>query len=267
MLLSDGRTRVACEATVFYTAASWLSARRGGGTKAQQAALAACVRVQHLPLWYLSGVVAQCPWFTRHVSAAELHQSIALRLAAPRVDEIACSAVRAPAPRHAAWQLPVRRASRVRKLKMEWDIPLATLKRLHKAAAGEGPGGTVEAAAPMAWAFKGMSWALEVMAAADEDGCVAFGLYVTPSPPPLQLDPPPAAGVVTATVTLGACSTRRKLRGSCRMQLLLGCEGRGFEDVFEMGGQAAWDEAEWRAAGLVGEDGCVRVTATVRDVE
>lgn len=37
--------------------------------------------------------------------------------------------------------------------------------------------------------------------------------------------------------------------------------------MFEMGPQpAAWDEGPWRAAGLVGDDGCVRVTATVRDV-
>ncbi|KAI8466820.1 MAG: hypothetical protein J3K34DRAFT_524228 [Monoraphidium minutum] len=270
-LLSDGRTRAASEATVFYTADAWLHARRGGrgAPKAQAAALARCVRVAHLPLGYLTGVAAQAPWFTRAVGAAELLQSIAYRLAAGRVGELSEGpAVAAPPPRDASWLLPPRRRSRAARLAMEWDVPLALLKRLHKAAARQGPGGTAEAAAPRRWAYRGLAWALEIMAEADEDGAVTYGLYVTPSPPPMAGDADPAAAaVVEASVTLDARCALRKLRCGCRMQLLVGCEGRGFEDMFEMGARATWDEAAWRRAGLVGEDGCVRVTATVKDVK
>jgi hypothetical protein len=264
-LLSDGRTRVAGEATVFYTADAWLHARRGGNA-AQQAALAACVRVQWVPLEYLTAVVAQSPWFTKHVTAAELHQAVAYRLAAARIAELACSAVDTPAPRHAAWQLPPRPASGVRKLRMEWDVPLATLKRLHKAAARQGPGGTAEAACPRTWAHRGMGWTLEVMAEADRDGAIAFGLFVTPAAPLSQPESSPAAAAVSASITLDARSSRRKLRCGCRVTLLLGCEGRGFDDMFELGPRRVWDEAAWRLAGLVGDDNCVRVIATVKDV-
>lgn len=225
------------------------------------------MRVQHLDAGYLSAVVAQSAWFTRHISAAELHQALAYRAAACRIAELATSStVQTPAPRAAAWQLPARRPSRVRKLRMEWDVPLATLKKLHRGASRQGPGGTSEAAAPRTWAFRGMGWALEIMAEADEDGDVTYGLFVTPSPPPLHPEPAAAAAVVTATVTLDARSATRKLRGSCRMQLLLGYEGRGFDEMFEIGPQAEWDECVWRRAGLVGDDGCVRVVATVKDV-
>ncbi|GBF97580.1 hypothetical protein Rsub_10716 [Raphidocelis subcapitata] len=273
-LLSDGRTAVASEATVFYTADAWLhaasrDASRPPPSDAQAAALAACVRVPRLRLAYLVAVVAQSPWFTRAVPASELMEAIAFAIAEPRVRSLACSPVETPSLRPPSWHLPARPPSRVQRLKMEWAVPLAALKRLHKAAAREGVGGCDEISAADVWVFDGVRWALELQAECGERG-VSYGLFVTPSPPPQHPSGParaPAA-LMGARISLDArSSTGRKLRAGGRMQMLLGREGRGFNDMFEIGPLAEWDEAPLRDAGLVGGDGAVRVTASVREIE
>lgn len=302
-LLSDGRTRVLTEGTVYLTADSWLHAH-GGGTPEQQAALAGCVRAPAVPLSYLTGVMARSRWMSRNVSAGELHGAIAYSLAQPRLREVEpCSGVDVPAPRVASWQLPARPKSVVRRLRMDWDVPLSQLKKLHRSAAKGGPGATADLVAPSGWAFAGLRWTLELQAvchggaaADDEEGGeeghgaddgsieeeveeegISFGLFVTPSPPPLQSeeddaseDEPPsdaAGAIVTATVTLEAHSAFQKLRCSRRLRFLVGLEARGFFDMFELGVQRDWDEGAWRAAGLVREDGTVRVSAVLKDVQ
>lgn len=227
------------------------------------------MRVPRLRLAYLAGVVAQSPWFTRAVPASELLEAVAYAIAEPRIRALACSPVETPSPRPAAWHLPARPRSRVARLKMEWAVPLASLKRLHKAAAREGVGGSDEIAAPDSWVFDGARWALELQAECGERG-VTFGLFATPSPPPLHPAGParaPAA-LMGARVSLDArSSTGKKLRAGGRMQMLLGREGRGFNDMFETGPMPEWDEGPLRDAGLVGADGAVRVTASVREVD
>ena len=274
-LLSDGRARASSEAAVFYAADAWLAARGNGSgsTSAEErAGLAACVRAPRLPLTYLSAVVAASPWYTESVPPEALHEAVAFAAARARIEALATSAVETPAPRLPAWALPARPASAARRLRMDWAVPLTTLRRLHRQAVTEGDGGSAEAAAPTTWAYAGMRWALELQATYEEGGRsgggVTFGLFVTPSPPPLHpASGGAAAALVSAKISLDARCARKKLRAGGVMQLLLGREGRGFSDFFEIGAQpAAWDEGAWRGAGLVGEDGCVHVTATVRDV-
>lgn len=227
-LLSDGRTRVLSEASVFYTADAWLAARKPrGGAREQQAALAACVRAPALRLSYLCGVAAASPWYTLHVPPGALHEAIAYSIAAERIAALATSAVEVPVPRLASWGLPPRPASRASKLSMEWDVPLAALRRLAREAVAEGDGGSAELAAPHTWVLGGMRWALELQAEYDEDDGVSWGLFVTPAPPPLHpADGGPGAALVTARISLDARCTRRKLRAGGVMQLLLGREVR-----------------------------------------
>jgi hypothetical protein len=238
-----------------------------GGTYEQQAGLAECVRVPQVRLAYLTGVVAQSEWFGHHITAKEITEAIAYVLAEPRIASLTTSAVETPALAHAAWQLPPRPRSAVRRVKMEWDVPLKELKRLHKAAVKEGDGGAAEIASTRAWVFDGMKWNLELQAENDEDdGGVTFGLFVTPSPPPGHPSGARAAALVSARLSLDARSTYGKLRAGGTMTMLLGREGRGFLDMLELGGLKEWDEGALRDAGLVGDDDTVRVIASVREV-
>lgn len=72
-LLTDGRTRVVSECSVFYTADAWLHAH-DGGSWTQQSRLAAAVRVPQLRPTYLLGVAAQADWFTRFVAPSEVRR-------------------------------------------------------------------------------------------------------------------------------------------------------------------------------------------------
>jgi hypothetical protein len=274
-LLSDGRTRVVSENSVFYTADAWLNANGAGGggaaSRQQQAGLAACVRVPHLTPSYLAAVAAQSEWFGRAIGGAYvLLEAVAYNLAAPRIRALHAGALGVDTPLlgHAAWQLPRRPPSGAERLHMEWDVPLATLRRLHREAQREG---AAEDAAPATWVWGGIAWALEVQAEADDDtGAVEFGVFVTPALPPLSPTGParaPAA-LVEARLSLSArCRHEgRKLRAGGRMAMLLGREGRGFNDLFGLGRRTEWDEAAWRDAGLVGDGETVRVRATVREL-
>lgn len=70
-LLTDGRTRVVSECSIFYTADAWLHAHDGGSC-AQQSQLAAAIRVPQLRASYLLAVVAQTEWFNRFITHSEV---------------------------------------------------------------------------------------------------------------------------------------------------------------------------------------------------
>jgi hypothetical protein len=147
---------------VFYTADAWLHSR-GGGTPAERAALAACVRAPHLPPRYLAAVAAQSGWFTDCVPPGELFQAVQHGLVPPadrheprelsrqeREEDAAQyrRAVAAAGPAFAArasWRAPRRPPSELDHdcMAFAWGVSLGELRALHAGAAalGRGPRG------------------------------------------------------------------------------------------------------------------------------
>ena len=71
MLLMDGRKRVASENSVFWLACEWLH-ESGGGTAADQAALAGCIRIHQATPMYLTSVMGQSVWLRQYRADLQL---------------------------------------------------------------------------------------------------------------------------------------------------------------------------------------------------
>lgn len=78
-------------------------------------------------------------------------------LAEDRIRALAGGAVETPVLLHAAWHLPRRPRSEAaaKGLRMQWDVPLEKLRRLHKHAVRAGDGRAAEMAAPVTWVYDG----------------------------------------------------------------------------------------------------------------
>ncbi|GBF94424.1 hypothetical protein Rsub_07238 [Raphidocelis subcapitata] len=263
-LVGDART-AASENTVFYTCDAWL-AQHGGGEPEQQAALAAALRAPHLTPLYLAGVAGASDWLSRHISARELLGAAAFAAAHDVCRQRMLAKPAHPAARRAAWREPPRPESPAAKaLHIAWNVPVSELQALHERAELEGVAHLPSP--PSVW--QGLRWDLRLHAARREGG-VLVGVYVFAHLPPGCCE----EAFVSASVKVEAAHLSR---GFTVMPFSLGSpsacglgtsEGRGFADAFGLGAglRAGWDEAAWRAAGLVGERGSVSVRATIRDV-
>jgi hypothetical protein len=254
-LLESSATRVFSENTVFLVCDMWLR-RRGGGEAEQQLQLARLVRLPHVTSPYLLTVVGQSAWLASRmpwqVAAAWAHAPGPLRISMLRHNPILARAK--------AWRLPPRPYSNVKELVIEWGLSLVELRRIHEAVQAGVRGANRTVSEPQYWG--GFEWRLHLCALILGGG-VSFEMVLVPQGVVVE------GAVATADVTMGrgGLVPHESGVGQCTFADVSGRKGYIYKGVFKGCMQKAWSEGPWRAAGLVGEDGHVRVRATITNVQ
>lgn len=258
-LLSDARTRVVSENTAFYTVAAWLR-RHKGATPEQERALAYRLRLPHITRLYLSSVVPRSDWLMHHISAADLMHAAAFAGTSDAarqavVDDEAQLQV-APC---ASWKLPRRPPSKFSdaQVTVEWEVGLGEVRELHERA-------LLATSAPAfidspAYVHQGLQWGIR-LETQNKGGEMRYNAYVAAIRPPGTR--PPLA--VSAQISIWT----RKLATGFSLWTFLGTSvALGEDNVFGSGVRGLeWDEAAWRAGGLVEENGKIKVCASIKDV-
>ena len=240
-LLRDPTTRAVSENTVVWICDAWLSCHIGGSEE-EQAALAACLRLQHLTPLYVASVVSRLPWLQRRVDLHLLAMHATVVADVPGDGLLGCFKPLAAAERP---------KSRLQDVQLDWDFPLEEVRALH-ARVLDLPEGSRQRvfAKKMLAIWGGYSWTLK-LTAHRRSGGVFFGVRGVCMPPPS------CKGQVVVAFAAAKCTNQRRRRVWDNADIFY-CKnwdgGFGSNTTLGLSRMAAWDEAAWRNAGLVDGD-------------
>jgi hypothetical protein len=244
VLLHDKRTQVASEDTAVYTAGRWLEEHPGSSSQQQQQLLGA-LRLTRCTSSYMASVVAPAASWLR---GAGLTEAEALRLCTLTPPGSKQYKARAGllSPDKAAWHLPVRPASAVQELQVQWSLPLS---QIEECILSNNSVTLPHEGSLLTWC--GRRWGITSKLLGD---CLGLGLAVNQA----------TAGCDAKYCVLGAGG-----RGVCRSTGECYLEtSRGFPKMLDWGADKDWPQIkEWlQQKGLVHPDSCLHLRIDVSNV-
>ena len=271
-LLSDERTKVASEDTIYYTVARWLKRTPEASTKEKQQ-LAEVIRLPLCTPTYLTTVICGDAGWIRSSSAISNQDLFkACALSASKEAEgstlFATAGFKENVPafkRYPSWALPHRPWSSVEELEITWNVPLSDLQAAFEAALSSKPGKGIHSPASPLWQGKRFSCRLAV-GKVSEEGSFQVSMY---------LDFANGSRSKGHELCIEAELWAEKegsdavpLVHTLKASALVAGMGRGFTDFLRLGKHGSWEtvEQQLRSKGFVHADGSLHLGATVYEI-